>query len=542
MERFISRTKNFIFARQKSIISSAMLLSFMIVLTSLSGFLRYRILANYFNKNDLDIFLASFRLPDLIYEILITGAITSTFIPIYVRYKNNKEDLNTNISSIINFILVILTLFIIVVYLFLDKIIPLVTPGYDAIKMEKIIYFSRLLLVGQLPFFVLGNFLTGIGQANKTFFLSALAPIIYNSVTIAATILFASSFGLLAPVWGVIIGAILLFGVQLPLLFDSDFSFRLIIKKTQGLIDFFRLVVPRTLTVIVAQIDATIDLTLATLLGAGAYTVFYFAQHLQLLPVSVVGIAFGQASLPYLSEIYQEKKIEELRKIIVDSILNLLFLTIPMAVFFIFARTPLVRLFFGGQKFDWEATVQTAVTLSFFAVALPFHSIYYLLTRCFYALLDSRTPFYVSASSIVINTVLSLLFVFYFHFPIQALAISFSISMIINSSTMFFLLWKKISGFNWKLLFLELVKMVLSSGIAAIIAYYSMKLLDGLIIDTSFTINVFILLATVFAIFLSVYLFLGWLIDLKQIYLVTKLLIKAKNYQKKITEVYSQYE
>lgn len=542
MERFISRTKNFIFSRQKSIISTAMLLSFMIILTSLSGFLRYRVLANYFNKNDLDIFLASFRLPDLIYEILITGAITSTFIPIYVRYKNDKESLNVNISSIINLILVTLTLFIIVIYLFLGKIIPLLTPGYDTIKMEKIIYFSRLLLVGQLPFFVLGNFLTGIGQANKTFFLSALAPIIYNSVTIASTILFAGFFGLQAPVWGVIIGAIFLFIIQLPLLLDSGFSFRMIIKKTQGLIDFFRLVIPRALTVIVAQIDATIDLTLATLLGNGAYTVFYFAQHLQLLPVSVVGIAFGQASLPYLSEIFQEKKMEEFKKIVTDSLLNLLFLTIPVAVFFIFARTPLIRLFFGGQKFDWDATVQTAITLSYFSLGLPFHSIYYLLTRCFYALLDSRTPFYISASSIVINTALSLLFVFYFHFPIQALAVSFSVSMMINSSSLFFLLWRKIGGFNWGFLFSELSKMILSSGLAAIAAYYSMKLLDGLIIDTSFTINVFILLAVVFSIFGLLYLFIGWLIDLKQIYLVTKLLIKTKNYQKKITEVYSQYE
>lgn len=173
----------------------------------------------------------------------------------------------------------------------------------------------------------------------------------------------------------------------------SDFDYKLIIRKTQGLKDFIRLVVPRTFTIIVAQIDATIDLTLATLLGGGAYTIFYFAQHLQLLPVSVIGIAFGQASLPYLTEIYRDKKIEEFKKIITDSILNLLFLTVPIAFFFIFARTPLIRLFFGGQKFDWDATVQTAITLSYFSVGIPFHAVYYLITRCFYAIMDSRTPF-----------------------------------------------------------------------------------------------------------------------------------------------------
>ena len=160
MERFIRRTSDFIFARQKSIFSSAMLLSLMIVLTSLSGFLRYRVLSGYFNKEELDIFFASFRIPDLIFEILITGALTTTFIPIYLRYKGNKTELSENISSIINFILLILTVFIVVAAFFIDQLIPLITPGYDANKMEQIINFSRLLLLGQLPFFVLANFLS----------------------------------------------------------------------------------------------------------------------------------------------------------------------------------------------------------------------------------------------------------------------------------------------------------------------------------------------------------------------------------------------
>ena len=294
-----------------------------------------------------------------------------------------------------------------------------------------------------------------------------------------------------------------LFFVQLPLLFSSDFTYRLILKKTRGLVDFIRLVIPRTFTIIVAQIDATIDLTLATLLGGGAYTVFYLAQHLQLLPVSVIGIAFGQASLPYLTEIYQEKRLEEFKKIVTDSLLNIFFLTVPIALFFIFARTPLIRLFFGGQKFDWDATVATAVTLSYFSIALPFHSVYYLLTRCFYATLDSKTPFYIGFISILINTILSLAFVFYFHLPIWALAISFSISMTLNSTALFVILWKRISGFNLTLIMSELLKMVLAAGASGVFSYFLMKFLDGLIFDTSFTINVFLLLAVTFSVFLA---------------------------------------
>lgn len=542
MERLIKTTSDFIFSKQKSIFSSALLLSFMIILTSLSGFVRYRTLAGYFHKEQLDIFFASFRIPDLIFEILITGALTTTFIPIYLRYKNNKDDLTVNISSIINFILLFLTFFILIATIFLDKIIPFLTPGYGVEKTNEIIHFSRLLLLGQLPFFIFANFLTGIGQANKMFFLSALAPILYNLSIIITTVIFHESLGLSAPVWGVIFGSLILFLVQFPLLLSSGFIYKFVLKKTKGLQDFIRLVIPRTFTILVAQIDATIDLTLATLLGGGAYTVFYLAQHLQLLPVSVIGIAFGQASLPYLTEIYQEKKINEFKKIITDSILNLLFLTIPMAFFFVFARTPLIRLFFGGQKFDWDATVLTAITLSYFALGIPFHAVYYLLTRCFYAVMDSKTPFYIGFFSILVNTSLSLAFVFYFKLPIWALAISFSVSMTVNSTLLFIFLWKKISGFNLLFIMSELIKITSAAFISAFTSYFLMKLLDGLIFDTSFTINVFLLLGVTFSSFVLFYLLISWMFEVKEIYLISQLFLKAKEYQKKITELYTRYE
>lgn len=542
MERLLKKTQDFIFAKQKSIFSSAVLLSFMIILTSLSGFLRYRILAGFFNKEELDIFFASFRIPDIIFEILITGALTSTFIPIYVKYKENKKELSENISSIINLIFILLTVFVVIVSIFLDKIIPILTPGYDIEKMEKIVSLSRLLLLGQLPFFVLGNFLTGIGQANKTFFLSALAPIAYNLAIIFTTIFLYPSLFLLAPIWGVVIGSFFLFVIQIPLFFNSDFKYQLILKRTKGLAEFIKMVIPRAFTVIVAQIDATIDLTLTTFLGSGAYTVFYLAQHLQLLPVSVIGIAFGQASLPYLTEMFQEKKINEYKKIIYDSILNLFYLTIPIAFFFIFARTPLVRLFFGGQKFDWDATVSTAVTLSYFSISLPFHGCYYFLTRCFYSMHDSRTPFYVSIFSIFINTLFSLLSIFIFHLPVWALALSFSISIIINSSLLFIIISSKLGGLGLKSIFVEIGKMFFSSFLSAFISYFSMKLLDGLIFDTSRTINVFFLLSTVALIHFVLYLFMSWVFSLKEIYLLTSLILKIKEYQKKFTEIYIQYE
>jgi len=542
MDKFINKTKSFIFLKQESIFSSAIIIATMIGISRLFGFFRYRILAGYFTKEQLDVFFASFRIPDLIFEILITGALTTSFIPIFIKYQKNKEELNKNISSIINLISLSMVGFILITVIFADQLIPLITPGYSAAKINQIVLYSRWLLLGQLPFLILGNFLTGIGQANKIFFLSAMAPIVYDLSIIIATYFFSASFGLSAPILGVVIGAVLFFLVQIPILPNVDFQFKLIIKKSAALVEFFRMVVPRALTVIATQIDATIDLTLTTFLGSGAYTIFYLAQRLQLLPVSVIGIAFGQASLPYISEIYQAGKIEELKKIVIDSILNLIFFVVPIASFFIFARTPLVRFFYGGQKFDWEATVQTAITLSWFAISIPFHTVYYFITRCFYALIDSRTPFFVSITFILINLTLSLLLILVFKLPVWALSISFSTSITLQVIVLFFLFQKKIGKLDMTFLLTELFKMGVAVLLSSVFNYFLMKLLDGLVFDTSRTINVILLLAVIGVVHVLLYLFLSWLLDVKEIYLVSKLIVKAKEYQKKFQEVITTYE
>ncbi|PIY71964.1 murein biosynthesis integral membrane protein MurJ [Candidatus Roizmanbacteria bacterium CG_4_10_14_0_8_um_filter_33_9] len=542
MDKFLNKTKKIIFTEQGGIISSTLILSAMIIISRIFGFLRYRILSGFFETGQLDIYFASFRIPDLVFEILITGALTSSFIPIFIKYQHNKKDLDTIVSSIINILSIFLFFFIGILFFAMDRLIPAITPGFNSEKVKIITEYSKILLVAQLPFLVFGNFLTGIAQANKTFLVTAIAPVLYNIMVIIITLLGVAKFHLFAPILGVIIGSFIFFLVQIPVLGSFNLSYLLTIKITTGVKEFFRIIVPRILTVLLAQIDTTIDLTLSTLLGTGSYTVFYFAQHLQLLPVSVVGIAFGQASLPYLTEMFEQKKIEELKNIIVSSILNLFFLTIPFMGFFIVARTPLVRMFFGGQKYDWSATVETAYTLSYFALSLPFHTIYYFLTRCFYAVLDSKTPFVMSLISIVINTVLSVISILLLHLPIWSLALSFSISMIINVTFLIILLSKKIPGLHISYLIKSTIKIILSLSIAFPVTYFFIKLTDGLIFDTSRTINVFFLLVISSLLYFGLYIITAWFFEIKEIFLITNLLLRAKEYKQKITSFYSLYE
>ncbi|KKQ38653.1 MAG: Integral membrane protein MviN [Candidatus Roizmanbacteria bacterium GW2011_GWA2_37_7] len=542
MNKLLSQTKGFIFKQQTSILSSTMILAGMMVLSRIAGFLRYRILGGYFHPEELDIFYAAFRIPDLVFEILINGALSTTFIPFFIEYQKRKTEQSNIISSIINTVSLALLVFIIVLVILMPLLIPLIAPGFREEQTGKLIMYSRILLLGQLPFLVLGNFLTAISQAKKSFLIPALAPIVYNVAIIVCIALFAESFHLLAPILGVVAGACVFFVIQLPVFYIAGFRYKLVLTHVKESIRFFRTALPRILTIIVAQIDATIDLSLATLLGPGSYTVFYLAQRLQLLPVSVVGMAFGQASLPYLSDMYQEKKYREFKDIIVTSVLNIFYFSIPAAAFLIITRTPMVRLFFGAEKFDWSATVMTALTLSYFAISLPLHAVYYFITRCFYSIFDTRTPFYVSAVSIIFSAALSLIFTLILKMPVWALAFSFSITMSLRTLILIVLLYKKIDGFHVA----ELIKETLKIGIAVfnttVLTYFLMKLLDGLIFDTTRTINVFMLLVVGFGFYSGVFLFLSWLFGIKEMYILTKMLLKMKEYQKKIVEVYKGVE
>lgn len=541
MQKIIQQTRKLFLSAQGGMFSSAIILSFMIVVSRVFGFMRYRILAGYFTKDELDIFFASFRIPDLVFELIITGAITSTFIPIFIKYSGDEKERSKIISSIINIILIVLTVLIILILPFMTPIVTLITPGFHGEKLHSIVVFSQWLLVSQLPFLVFGNFLTGIAQARKQFLITTLPPIIYNVSVILSTFALAPSIGLYAPILGVIGGALLFNIIQLPVVIDELKTYRFTIELHTGVRDFFRMIGPRILTIITAQIDATIDLTLTTLLGSGAYTIFYFAQHLQLLPVSVIGMSFGQASLPYLSELAEAHKQKELTKIVTESIMNVFFMTMPIAIYFIFARTPLTRMFFGGEKFDWDGTVQTAFLLSYFSVSIPFHAVYYLLTRCFYALLDSRTPFYASITGVIVNTVLSLVFILVFKLPVWALGISFSLSMLLQDVILFILLHKKIS-FDVPAFLLSFGKIIFAAFISAPIPYIIIKLMDNLLLDTTRTINIFFLLSVSAIVYGLLYLFVSWFIGVQELYIISQLTGKAKQFQKKITEMYLSYD
>lgn len=514
----------------------------MLLIARVFGFARYRVLNGYFTKEQLDLFYAAFRIPDFVFEILITGALTTTFIPFYLKFARDKEKQSAITSSIINLITIVMAFMIFILFITMPLVVRLVTPGFSEDKLLEVVRLSRMLLVGQLPFLVFGNFLTGISQAHKSFFIPSLAPVLYNIGIVVVTVILAPIYGIQSTVYGVIAGSVSFFLIQLLILHKIEFHYQPVLLYLHEIREFFKLIIPRMLTVFAAQIEATIDLSLSSLLSQGSYTIFYLAQHLQLLPVSIIGMAFGQASLPYLAEMFQNKKVEEMKKIILDSFNNLFFITVPIAGFFIVNRTAMVRLVYGGSKFDWDATVLTAITMSFFCISLPFHSVYYFLTRCFYATMDSKTPFVITVISIAFNAVMSLLVVAVFHFPVWALGLTFSITIILQVIVLFILFVIRIEGLDLRDMFIEFVKVLIAGALASIITFDVRRVLDGLIFDTTRTINLLSLMTLSFGIMVAVYIFASWTLDSRGLYLVSRAMFRVKQIRRQVGEMFTGIE
>ncbi|MFH0863559.1 MAG: murein biosynthesis integral membrane protein MurJ [Candidatus Gottesmanbacteria bacterium] len=521
--------------RQTSILGAAFVIMVMVSTSRVLGLIRDRMLAARFSPDELGIYFAAFRIPNLVFELLVMGAITVAFIPVFTEYQTIKgKDAAWKLaSSVINIGILLFIIFTIPIFIYSYELCRLIAPGFKEAELLKMVTFTRIMLLAQVFPLIIGNFFTGILQSFKHFLIPALAPVAYNFGIILGIFFLTPLFGLYAPVYGVVIGAILFMIIQIPLTFSLGYKhYRCLNLSDSGVKEVGKLMLPRTFGLAVAQIDTTVDLILSTTLAQGArmVTIFTFAQHLQQLPVGLFGATIAQAALPTLAEIKSKENLDDFKNTFLASFNQILFLVLPVSVMLIILRVPIVRLVFGASHFDWEATVLTGKTLAFFAVSLFAQSVVQLLARGFYALYDSKTPVIIGIISVLINTVLSIFFINNLVLPIWGLAISTSIASIANAGLLLIFLDRKVHQFARIRLILPAVKIFIASFITGIALYVPMKLLDQLVFDTTRTINLIALTGIATFIGLVVYLFLAWFLEIEEV-------VIFYNLAKKITRV-----
>lgn len=484
----LRNTTDILFRRQASITSAAAIIISLSLASRVLGLIRQRILLGQFgsNSDELAAFFAAFKIPDIIFNILVLGALATAFIPVISSYLAKREDHEAwkVFSVVVNYSMVFVAIFSVLVFIFADFLSAKLLLGYSSKPeiLQLTANIIRVLVIGQF-FLIVSNFVTGVLNSYHRFLIPALSPVIYNLGIIAGTVFLSGSLGIFGPVFGVVLGAFGHLAIQLPLMaklgvrYSTSFD-----ASIPGVKEVGRLMAPRAFGLAVGQIDSLADTVLASVITSAATAtniiVLNAAFILQAVPAGVFGYALGVASLPTLAKEFAQENLENFKATLIASLHQILYLVIPSVVILVVLRIPVVRLIYGAPEFDWDATKLTAFTLAAFSIGIIAQSAIQLLARGFYALHDTKTPVKISLITVAVNVIASVFFVYKFN-NIIWLGISATVAGSVNALLLLYFLSRRVGGLNWVEVTVAPAKMALAGLLSGIALYTPLKVLDS---------------------------------------------------------------
>lgn len=564
VQKIISQSKNlldtsrrtarvFFYSKQADIFSAAGVIMITVALARILGLVRIRTLFHFFPSDQVSLYLAAFKVPDFWFEVLMLSSLSTAFIPVFSSYlgKNKEKEAWQLVSVVLTFLSILFVFFSVIVLIFAEPIYRIVAAGLPPEDIKVVADFSRLILIGQASFLV-SYILTGVLESNQRFLAPALAPAFYNIGIILGTIFLAPTFGLKGAIYGAIIGAFLHLLVQFPLAarlgFRPRFSFNF---AHAGLKKIIELSWPRIAELSVFQARGFTDLYLASFISKSAYSLLRSADMMQGSLVGLFGLAIAKAALPTLSRLAAQENLDAFKRTFVSSFNGILFLTVPIAIFVSVLRIPIVRLAFGAEQFNWPDTVETGLTLSAFSFAIVAYALVLITNRAFYALHETLLPMKVTILVTIINVLLSFLLVFQFKTSTWGLAMSFSIASLTQAIILLMFLHKRVK-FDKLSLLSPFSKIALASSVSGTVMFFLLRIFDrsawdkklsflgelGLaipttferfILDTRYTVNLVVLTAFVALVGAVVYLFMVWVLRVREFTVITNVIARFYN-------------
>lgn len=519
------------FQTQKTILSAATVILVAYSVSALLSFVRTRVLSSAFGDSpELGVFFTADRIPAFIYSILIVGTVSTVFIPIFTSYlKKDEEEAWRISSSVVNISLLIFLLLGVFAFIFAGPLIGLLSLGkFTPQQMILGRDLMRIMMLAQI-ILIFSSFITSILQSFRYFLIPSLAPVVYNLGMIVGVIVLTPYIGIYGAAYSVVIGAVLHLLIQLPMLKKIEYrhSFAIDIHDA-GVREIFKLVPPRFFSAAINQISIIIDTSLAILISPASVVIFKFADQLQTFPVNLFGVSIALAALPTLSFESDDNDFKKFKETFLTSLHQMLFLVIPAAVILLVLRVPVVRIVYGASKFSWDATLATSYTVAFFSLSIFSQSAVYLITRAFYALHDTKTPLKVTGLTIPLDILISVVFIKVLGWGVWSIALSYSISSIIDCLVMLYLLGRKIGGFDFEALVGPFVKISYSAIFMGVCLYVPMKILEGVLFDTSRTLPLVALTLTACGFGLAFYILFTHLLDVKEVALLYRFVPKFR--------------
>jgi len=532
-KRLVKNSQRLLEKQNSSILSAATIIMAATLLSALLGVIRTRLLISYFyqTKELVDVFWAAFRLPDMIFQIIIVGALSSAFIPVFTRHLSDQNRSNRIASAMITYVMMGMMVLSLAIFIWARPASQLIGRGFNSSQLELMANLTRIMAAAQL-FFGFSSFLTGIIQSHKRFLIPAFSPVLYNLGIILGIVILGPHFGIYGAAYGVVLGAILHLIAQVPLALKLGFRYTPTWDRQDGAVtEMSRLMLPRALTLSLIQIEATAIVTFSSMLTSGTVTMMSIAQQLSGLPIRLIGIPIGQASLPFFAKETEDGTLKNLAKMVNTTILEMFYLALPASAILLVLRIPFVRLAYGADSFPWAETVTTARLVAILAVSVAARSLTHVLVRVFYALHNTKTPLVINLISTVVNIGLGYYLLFVLHYGVVGMAVAITIASILETMILTTTLYR-LAQFDLSHLIRPLLPMLGITIITGLSLWIPLRLLDQLIFDTTRTVPLIILTLVVSVIGLSVYISLSYLMGLPELSIFARLFGKLGNWHK----------
>ncbi|MCA9364348.1 MAG: murein biosynthesis integral membrane protein MurJ [Candidatus Moranbacteria bacterium] len=496
----------------------------------LLGLVRDRILATQFGAgNEIDIYAAAFRLPDLMFDLLVLGALSAAFIPVFtcLRESGKMEEAWKMTSGVLTVLVTVLAGVGVLLWFFAPTILPLFVPGFDESKIAQTVSLTRVMLLGPI-FLSVSAVFGGVLVSVKKFTLYALAPVLYNTGIIIGAVWFVDEMGIIGLAWGVVFGAILHILIQTPAV--ASVGFRYIPQKVHSIFSdihlrrVIRLMLPRMFGTASNQISWIVITFFASTLATGSLAVFTFANNIQSVPLGLIGIPFAVAVFPTLATLMAHKKNQEFERVVIKEFRRILFLVLPISVLLILLRAQVVRVILGAGAFDWEDTILTFTVLGILAVSLFAQSTIPLLARSFYAMEDTKTPFFIALFAQFINIILVIVLVD--RWQIVGIAIAFSVATTVNMTGLLLFLHRRLKvRAQWSRIGLAIGKIIVATAGAACATQIG-KIITGTHVELDTFLAVFYQLLFAGLLGVGTYIILSYLLHIDEFFSLRKEVLK----------------
>ena len=395
------------------------------LLSSLLGFFRDRLLNSAYMPSEngalagypvgLDAYTAAFMVPDFMFAVLVSGALSVTFIPVFNErwVKGNKQSAWQISSSMINFMALITMAASVLIIIFADPLMKyLIAPGLS--ESGHALAVSMMQVIAVNPFiFAVAAVIASIQQAVGRFMFCALAPMLYNVGIIIGTVWFTGGVNLFGwqifdgGIMGVALGVVL--GSFLQLIVSAvglaglgfDYNFK-IYWRNKGFRKVLSLLPARSVDQGMDYVVSLVEVNLASRLADGTVRAYQQALTLHMMPINLIGVAISNAAFPQLTEHLGEGRNDLFQKDL-RSLLRIIFwMALPVSVVIFFTRGYVVHFISNG------GVPLIAGILGCLVVAILFRTIYHMAARAFYARQDTKTPLYISIFSITLNIILAI--------------------------------------------------------------------------------------------------------------------------------------